>query len=93
MTRAEALFQFLQKARLLVTQLEAVQPDEDKLMYCNNAEIALRNVRSRLARAEDGTLPGSYGTSGFGISKSDLMFGRAEDALYELERLYLQYLT
>jgi len=52
-------------------------------------EIALRNVRRWRDSALAGTLPGSY-YPGFGISKSDLTFGKVEDRMYQLEDLYIK---
>jgi len=93
MTRDEALAMFLAKARSLANQLErAVQSEEDRRAY-PNAEIALRNVRSWIRRAESGTLACPAGTAGFGISKSDLLFGLAEKPLYELEQIYVTHLS
>jgi hypothetical protein len=52
------------------------------------ADIALKNVRRWRDMATAGTLPGSYYPH-FGISKSDLIFGKVEDRMYELEDLYI----
>jgi hypothetical protein len=52
------------------------------------ADIALRNVRSWRDSAVAGTLPGSYYPN-FAISPSNLTFGRVEDRMYELEKLYV----
>ena len=67
----------------------AIADGTDSALYYGNAEIALSNVQAWLAHAKAGTLLTAYGPSGFGISKSDLMFGAAERCLYELEGLFV----
>ena len=69
----------------VIAELETAIARGDSRYY--NAEIALRNVSDWLAKAEAGTLPGSYRPN-FGISKSDLMFGPVEERMYKLERIY-----
>lgn len=94
MNREKALALFITRASALVALLEqGLGSGQDQSLFYGNGEIARRNVRSWLAAAQNGTLPGSYGKSGFGISKSDLMFGQAEEAMYELENIYLKHLS
>ena len=94
MNRENAVAAFIVKASALVELLEhGLASGQDKSRFYGNGEIALRNARSWLAAARNGTLPGRYGKGGFGISKSDLMFGEVEEAVYELESIYLNYLS
>jgi hypothetical protein len=94
MNRDQALALFIAKASALVELLErGCASGQDRSLFYGNGEVALRNTRSWLSSAQNRTLPGSYGKSGFGISKSDLMFGQAEGAMYELESIYLKYLS
>ena len=94
MTRGEALARFIEVASKLKVQLDdAIANGKDKAHYFGNAEVALRQVSDWLQKANAGTLPGAYGSAGFGISKSDLMFGRAEAQMYELERIYRDHLS
>ena len=73
----------------VVSELEQAIASGDQRYY--NADIAVKNVREWLRRANEGTLAGSYRPS-FGIGKSDLMFGPVEDRMYELERLYTDHI-
>ncbi|MEK6789651.1 MAG: hypothetical protein AABY68_11940 [Pseudomonadota bacterium] len=94
MNREQALLLFITKASALVELLECgCASGQDRSLFYGNGEVALRNVHSWLSSAQHGTLPGSYGKSGFGISKSDLMFGQAEEAMYDLESIYLNHLS
>lgn len=94
MNRDQALELFITKASALVELLEqGCSSGQDRSLFYGNGDIALRNTRTWLSSAQNGTLPGSYGKGGFGISKSDLMFGQAEEAMYELESIYLNHLS
>lgn len=84
-----AIERFKALATEVVQELEVAVSTGDSRYF--NAEIALRNVREWLNRANAGTLAGSYRPS-FGISKSDLMFGPVEERMYELERLYTDHI-
>ena len=84
-----AIERFRALATDVVQELEVAVSTGDSRYF--NAEIALRNVREWLNRANAGTLAGSYRPA-FGISKSDLMFGPVEDRMYELERLYANHI-
>lgn len=94
MSRQQALLLFIAKASALVAFLEReIASGHDRILFFGNGEIALQNVRSWLAAAQDGTLSSIFGKGGFGISKSDLTFGKAEDAMHELESLYREHLS
>lgn len=84
-----AINQFKALAIEVVAELEAAVATGDPRYF--NAEIALRNVREWLRRANEGILAGSYRPN-FGISRSDLMFGPVEERMYELERLYTDHI-
>jgi hypothetical protein len=93
-TRGEALARFIEIASTLKVQLnDAITSGKDKAEYFGNAEVALSQVSDWLQKAKAGTLPEAYGPAGFGISKSDLMFGRAEAQMHELERIYRDHLS
>ena len=78
---------FIEMANPLIAELERAISNQDP-RYRGNAEIALSNVRRWRDLGVEGRLPGAYRPN-FGISKSDLMFGPAEDAMYDLEALYV----
>lgn len=88
--RTSAIDRFVLLANEVVDELEAAiakcGPDSPDYPC---AEIALRNVRRWRDSALAGTLPGSY-RAGFGISKSDLAFGKVEERMYQLEDLYIK---
>ena len=84
-----AIEKFKVLAREVVLELEQAIQAGDSRYY--NADVAVRNVREWLRRANDGTLAGSYRPA-FGIGKSDLMFGPVEDRMYELERIYVDHI-
>src|SRR6478752_1877630 len=84
-----AIERFKALATEVVRELETAISAGDSRYF--NAEIALRNVREWLNRANAGTLAGSYRPS-FGISKSDLMFGPVENSMNELERIYTDHI-
>jgi len=85
-----AIERFIRLANDVIAELEAairMYGPESRDYPC--AEVALRNVRRWRDAAVAGTLPGSY-HPGFGISKSDLAFGKVEERMYQLEDLYIR---
>lgn len=84
---ADAVDKFINIADSLVLELlQAIDCSDESYP---NAGVALENVSGWLDLARSGALPGAYFPN-FGISKSDLVFGLAEDPMYELEDLYVQ---
>jgi hypothetical protein len=81
-----AVDRFIALADQVIVELEQVISTGNTEAY-PNAAIALRNVRAWRESAAAGILPGSY-LPNFGIARSDLLFGKVEDRMYELERIY-----
>jgi hypothetical protein len=84
-----AIERFVLLANEVITELESAieKYGSDSREYpC--ADIALKNVRQWRDSALAGILASSYHPN-FGISKADLMFGKVEDRMYQLEKLYI----
>ena len=86
-----SIARFVAESDQLIRQLEAAVKSKDPA-YLGNAEVALKNVKNWRELALSGSLPGAFSPN-FGISRSDLMFGPAEAALYRLEHLYAQEIS
>jgi hypothetical protein len=80
---------FVKLASEIIAELEtAIKEHGPDPSDYPNAEIALKNVRRWRELAVNGKLPGSYYPN-FGIGRSDLLFGKVEERMYELEDLYV----
>jgi hypothetical protein len=88
-SQQEWLQVFIEKSRTLEEELKKAASLQSP--GYQNSDIALRNVSKWHELAVSGQLIGAYSPN-FGISKSDLMFGKAEPKMYELEDLYCSYL-
>jgi hypothetical protein len=90
---SNALTQFIELSKELIEELEAerkgVPEGKDPKGY-HNTDIALKNIKTWHDLAVSGELPNSYYPN-FGLSKSDLMFGKAEERMYQLENLYVKH--
>lgn len=84
-----AIDRFVRLANELIVELEsAIEKSGPHSRNYPNADVALKNIRTWRDSAVAGTLPGSYHPN-FGISRSSLTFGNAEERMYELENLYI----
>ena len=83
-----ALNSFISLANEIITELEsAISQFGAYPKDYPNAEVALKNITAWRDRALNGTLAKAYYPN-FGIGKSDLLFGKVEDKMYELEHIY-----